>query len=55
MADPVDHLGILARGHEGRPEVREDPLYGAVPRGRYRLDPPTDEENPHAFPRGPWD
>jgi hypothetical protein len=50
VADPVHDLHFVTRGHQGGPEVEEDPLYPAVPGRRNRLDPPSDKENPHALP-----
>jgi len=53
MADLVHDVRLVTGGHEGLSEVIQDPFDRTVPRRRYRLDPPSDEENPHVLPRSP--
>jgi len=53
MADLVHYVRFVTGGHERFSKVVEDPLDRTVPRRRYRLDPPSDEENPHVLPRSP--
>ncbi len=50
MAHPVEESdGVPGRG-QGDPEVREDSLDRPVARRRDGLDPPSDEDDPHALP-----
>jgi hypothetical protein len=53
VADLVHDLRLVAGREESGLEVGEDPFDPTVAGRGDRLDTPSDEENPHAFPSPP--